>query len=149
MPHQLTLDMAGDGECRDRRWLVLAQHPSCPRCDATADERGHCRYGWQYASGNETVLVTPLEESASRYTDTQFLEWPRAQGRTGTETGEVVVGEIEQALRLIRRRGFTAEIQAAARSARDVVRRRSEPRAVSAAQPSTVCGPVVLTALAA
>ncbi len=64
------------------------------------------------------------------------------------ETPQVVVGDIEQALRLIERRGFTAEILAAVRSERDVVRRRSEPRAASAEQPSTVCE-VWLAALAA
>lgn len=143
MIHQLTLDMSAEDECGDRRWLVLR---ALTWCERNTDERGNCRYGWRYAKGDEVVYVTSLPPRT--YCGAQFIDWPRCQRREGTETGEVVVGDIEQALRLIERRGFTAEILAAVRSERDVVRRRSEPRAASAEQPSTVCE-VWLAALAA
>lgn len=134
MIHQLTLDMAAEGECRDRRWLAIR---CLSWCERNADERGNCRYGWRYATGNEVVYVTSLEPRT--YSGAQFLDWPRCQRREGGETGEVVVGEIEQALRLVERRGFTAQIMASVRTANDVTRRRVEPRVRCAEQVGLAC----------
>lgn len=144
MRHQLSLDMAGEGECGDRRWLALW---CLSWCERDADERGCCRYGWQYARGDEVVFVTSLD--ARTYCGAQFLDWPRCQRREGTETGEVIVGDIENTLRLIERRGFKAQILASVRTANDVTRRRVEPRVACAGQAEIVCCPEMRSALAA
>ncbi len=152
MRSQLTLDMSAEDECRDRRWLALTPGRSSERNDTTSDAPGHCRFGWLYARGNEVAYVTKIEATGPQqpvWRDKHLVDWPRCQRREGTDTGEMMTGDITTTLGLIARRGFRAELQAPARSERDVTRRRVEPRAVSATQPTTVCCVGVATALAA